>query len=303
MKKSKRPPKAKLALHPVCAGMTYPTATPTARFTSCTMLGKYNFERITTRKHNQQWARQAEGARWTRWKSWEMGGKRKGREQGRGQCSGSVVATANGVSEQHLANVCVCPSVLPHSCSSLHWYATTFSLFSRAVHNHAKRSHLISAWSSRNGSGSNNKSENRGAARGATGKATAAAANNVAYFLELAVDVDAAAAAVIVDAGDLGLARCCQSCWTFNFRFSFTRTHKHTERRTRTLCVSEIGWFFVVVCNICWLFWRCLFFALYLTAHGLCPVHAAECVCVCVCVDCPCVCGLFIALTHRAHMA
>lgn len=48
------------------------------------------------------------------------GGKRKGREQGRRQCSGSVVATANGVSEQHLANVCVCPSVLPHSCSSLH---------------------------------------------------------------------------------------------------------------------------------------------------------------------------------------
>lgn len=47
------------------------------------------------------------------------------------------------------------------------------------------------------------------------GKATAAgaaAANNVAYFLVLAVDVDAAAAAVIVDAGDLGLARCCQSC-------------------------------------------------------------------------------------------
>lgn len=69
MKKSKRPPKAKLALHPVCAGMTCRTATPTARFTSCTMLGKYNFERITTRKHNQQWARQAEGARWSRWKS------------------------------------------------------------------------------------------------------------------------------------------------------------------------------------------------------------------------------------------
>lgn len=64
-------------------------------------------------------------------------------------------------------------------------------------------------------------SENRGAAvaaRGEAGKATAAeaagaaAANNVAYFLVLAVDVDAAAAAVIVDAGDLGLARCCQSC-------------------------------------------------------------------------------------------
>lgn len=56
----------------------------------------------------------------------------------------------------------------------------------------------------------------RGAAgpAGAAGKATAAeaagaaAANNVAYFLVLAVDVDvdAAAAAVIVDAGDLGLA-------------------------------------------------------------------------------------------------
>lgn len=190
------------------------------------------------------------------------------------------------------------PSVRPFPLPAFHWYAATFSLFSRAVHNHAKRSHLISAWSSRsgngNGSNSSNESENNRQGTGAeaeAGKATAATeakaavANNVAYFFGLAVEVDAAAAAaaaVIVDAGDLGLAWRCQSCWTFNFRFSFTHAHTHTHALSDTVCMSEIGRFFVVVCNICWLFWRCLFFALYLAAHTDSAQCRRQCECVCV---------------------